>query len=160
MPVDDRSRRDARGVTLDGMPEKTPFAPLIRTQSDLQRAWQALMGPWRYSGMAVWMMVVLDDRPVPHLTEITECDEPPEDAGEALAQLLGSLADDLGPQARFAFLRSRPGTDVITETDRAWARSLYDAARRARVPCEVVHLGTRGSVRPITADDVGIGRPA
>ena len=60
------------------------------------------------------------------------------------------------PGLRVAFLRSRPGKGTVTDTDRAWATSLYAAARRASVPCEVVHLATRGAIRPIPADVVGI----
>ena len=57
---------------------------------------------------------------------------------------------------RVAFLRSRPGRDIVTDTDRAWATSLYATARRAGVPCAVVHLATRGASRPIPADVVGL----
>lgn len=140
---------------------KTPFAPIITTQASLREAWRSLMGPWSYGGQSVWMMMIVDDRPLPQLTEITESEEPPEELEEGLVELLRLLEAEVAPGARFAFLRSRPGVDVIADTDRAWAAALYAAARLAAVECEVVHLATRGAVRPITQDDLGLSaRPA
>lgn len=140
---------------------KTPFTPTIRTQAELRDAWEHLMGPWSFSGHSVWMMLVLDDRPLPQLTEITDADDPPapEDT-RGLSDLLTMLEREVAPGARVAFLRSRPGADVVTETDRAWAAGLYAAARDAHVRCEVVHLATRGSVRPVPPDDVGLATSA
>lgn len=136
---------------------KTPFNPQITTQASLQEAWRHLMGPWSFGGQSVWMMLIVDDRPVPQLIEITESEEPPELAhAEMLAELLTELERELAPGARFAFLRSRPGVSVITELDRTWAMFLYAAARHAGVACEVVHLATRDSIRPIPYDDVAV----
>lgn len=100
---------------------------------------------------------IVDDRPLPHLTEIAEAEDPPDTSeADGLADLLLMLDNEVAPGARVAFLRSRPGKDVVTDSDRAWARSLYASARRAGVPCEVVHLATRGAIRPIPADVIGI----
>ena len=133
------------------------FDPVLTTQSQLEDAWQELMGPWSFSGHSVWMMLVVDDRPLPHLTEIAETEDPPEVADtDGLAELLLMLDREVAPGMRVAFLRSRPGKDIVTDTDRAWATSLYASARRAGVPCEVVHLATRGAIRPIPADVVGL----
>ena len=133
------------------------FEPVLTTQARMEDAWRELMGPWSFSGHSVWMMLVVDDRPLPHLTEIAEAEDPP-DTSEAngLADLLLMLDNEVAPGMRVAFLRSRPGKGIVTDADRAWARSLYASARRAGVPCEVVHLATRGSIRPIPADVVGI----
>jgi hypothetical protein len=130
------------------------FAPIIRIQSDLEAAWHHLMGPWGFGGASIWMLVVLaDDRVLPHLTEIAEADEPPDAAGVArFAEVLAGL--DLEPGDRLAFLRSRPGGPAVTAADRAWAASLYAGARAAGVPCEVVHLATEGDVRPLPADEL------
>lgn len=160
-PVDSRSRdRDDR-VILDLM-TKTPYEPIINTQAALHNAWRHLMGPWGNDSHSVWMMLIVDDRPLRQLTEITEAEEPPDaEFTESIAELLRMLTRDVAPGARFAFLRSRPGPDLITDADRAWASTLYAAARLAGVQCEVVHLATRGAIRPIPQDDVGvIARPA
>lgn len=133
------------------------FSPTLTTQAALERTWRELMGPWSFGGHSVWMMLVVDDRPLPHLTEIAEAEDPPDAGGvDGLAEILLMLDREVAPGARVAFLRSRPGRDIVTDTDRAWARSLYAAARRAGVPCEVVHLATRGAIRPIPADVIGI----
>ena len=97
------------------------YEPVLTTQSQLEDAWRELMGPWSYGGHSVWMMLIVNDRPLPQLTEIADTAHP-------------------------------PGTEELD----AWATSLYAAARRASVPCEVVHLATRGAIRPIPADVVGI----
>lgn len=133
------------------------FEPVLTTQIQMEDAWRELMGPWSFSGHSVWMMLVVDDRPLPHLTEIAEAEDPPDTSeADGLADLLLMLDNEVAPGARVAFLRSRPGKDVVTDSDRAWARSLYASARRAGVPCEVVHLATRGAIRPIPADVIGI----
>ncbi|TGN63888.1 hypothetical protein EXE59_07940 [Nocardioides eburneiflavus] len=133
------------------------FEPVLTTQTQVEDAWRTLMGPWSFGGHSVWMMLVVGDRPLPQLTEISECEDPPDAAHvEGLAEILLMLDRDVAPGLHVAFLRSRPGRSTITETDRAWARSLYASARRAGVPCAVVHLATRGDIRPIPADVVGI----
>jgi hypothetical protein len=133
------------------------FDPVLTTQSQLEIAWHELMGPWSFSRHSVWMMLVVDDHPLPQLTEISETQDPPDVAHEdGLADILLMLDREVAPGMRVAFLRSRPGKDIVTDTDRAWATSLYASARRAGVPCEVVHLATRGAIRPLPADDVGI----
>lgn len=153
---------DAVGRIIFVSMTTTSFAPIVTTQAQLQTAWRQLMGPWSFGGHSIWLMLIVDDRPVPQLTEITESEEPPDaDYPESIATMLRMLDREIAPGARFAFLRSRPGVDAVTEADRAWATTLYAAAQLAEVPCEVVHLATRGAVRPITPDDVGvIARPA
>lgn len=133
------------------------FEPVLTTQTQVEDAWRELMGPWSFGRHSVWMMLVVDDRPLPQLTEISECEDPPDASHvDGLAEILLMLDRDVAPGLRVAFLRSRPGKGTVTDTDRAWARSLYAAARRAGVPCEVVHLATRGEIRPVPADVVGI----
>lgn len=131
-----------------------PFAPSIRSQTDLEAAWRHLMGPWSFGGQSVWMMLIVDDVPLPQLTEITEADEPDGELTRNFATVLRRLENDVVPGARFAFLLSRPGSGFITGLDRRWASALYDAARAAAVPCEVVHLATKGAIRPIPPDEL------
>lgn len=133
---------------------REPFAPTVRSQADLEAAWRHLMGPWSFGGQSVWMMLIVDDVPLPQLTEITEADEPFAEFHENFATLLRMLESDVVPGARFAFLLSRPGSGFITALDRRWASALYDAARTAGVPCEVVHLATKGAIRPIPPDEL------
>jgi hypothetical protein len=133
---------------------REPFAPTVRSQTDLEAAWRHLMGPWSFGGQSVWMMLIVDDVPLPQLTEITEADEPDELFHTNFPTVLRMLESDVVPGARFAFLLSRPGSGFITALDRRWASALYDAARAADVPCAVVHLATQGAIRPIPPDEL------
>jgi hypothetical protein len=136
--------------------DNQPFRPLIRTQADLEQAWRHLMEPLGFSRHSVWMMLVDgDDRPIPQITEIDGADEPPEpEEVDGLAEVLRRLRRDVAPHARFAFLRTRPGGGGINPDDRGWAQALYDAARLARVPIEVVHLANNIELVPIPMDDL------
>ena len=69
----------------------------------------------------------------------------------SLATVLSGLAAD---GRRFAFLRSRPGHGGVTDDDRAWAMSLYDAGRRAGVPVEVVHRACDDDLVAVPMDEV------
>ena len=137
------------------MTNTTPFRPIIRTQSDLQRTWQRLMSPLGFSGHSIWMLVIgPDDRPLPQITELTEADLPDGLVPDDFARLLRHLRDSGLESVRFAFLRSRPGGGGVTAEDRTWATFLYDAARLADVPVEVVHRASDHDLVPIPFDEV------
>lgn len=155
--VVEKARASTRNrASLVGMSE-TPFSPNIQTQAELEYAWRRLMGPWAFDGHSVWIMFIVKDRPIPQLTEITEAHEvPSRESLGGLTEVLRRLSQDVTKGARVAFLRSRPGPDLVTVDDRAWAEGLYAAARAADVPCEVIHLGTRGAIRALPADELGV----
>lgn len=133
------------------------FRPLLHTQSELESMWRRLMTPLGFDHHTLWMVVVKDDRPIPQLMEIVEVSEPPEDEDvEAFAHVLGGLAR---PDTRFAFLRSRPGGGSPDVVDRAWARALRDAGRRAGARIEVVHVAHDHDVLPVALDDL-LAEPA
>ena len=136
--------------------DKQPFRPLIRTQADVEHAWRQLMEPLGFGDHSIWMMLIEgNDRPIPHLSEIAGAEAAPEtDDVDGLAELLRRLRDDVSPDARFAFLRSRPGGGGPNPDDLGWAQALYDAARLARVPIEVVHLANDHELVPIPMDDL------
>lgn len=137
------------------MTDTTPFRPTIRTQSDLHRTWQRLMSPLGFSGHSIWMMVIgPDDRPLPQLMELTEADLPDGLVAEDFARLLRHLGESGLDFVRFAFLRSRPGAGGVTADDRAWATFLYDAARLAGVPTEVVHRASDHDLVPVPFDEM------
>ena len=132
-----------------------PFRPLIRTQADLEHAWRHLMQPLGFGDHSIWMMVINGDRPIPQLSEITGAVTPPEtEEVDGLAELMRRLRADVSPTVRFAFLRSRPGSGGPNPNDLGWAQALYDAARLARVPIEVVHLANDHDLVPIPMDDL------
>lgn len=132
------------------------FQPTIRSQADLESAWRQLMGPWSYGSRSIWMMLIRDAVPIPHLTQITDADEPDELFVTSFGTVLGLLQEDVVPgvSVSFAFLVSRPGSGFLTASDRRWASVLYGVTRDADVPCEIVHLGTKGAIRPIPPDEL------
>lgn len=130
--------------------------PLIRSQSELHDAWTTFMQPLGFSGDSIWLMLIgPDDRPVPHLTEIEDAEQPPEPAAiEGFAEMLRMLRAEIVPDGRFAFLRTRPGGGGITAADRAWAHALHEAGRLAGVPVEVVHRACDVDLVPVPMDEL------
>ncbi len=133
---------------------REPFRPTIRTQADLERAWRHLLGPLGFSGSSTWMLLVgADDRLLPQLTQVEDCDRPPEpEVLDGFAEVARTLLGDLDPGGRWALLRSRPGAGGPSELDRAWAQGLLAALRARGVPTEVMHLATDVDVVPLPYD--------
>ncbi|MDN4171487.1 hypothetical protein QWY28_00875 [Nocardioides sp. SOB77] len=134
------------------------YAPVIETQTDVERAWRTLMRPLGWTRTSTWLMFVGPDRrPFPPLTEIDDCaGPPPGDIARQLGALLAHLRADSLPGVRVAFLRSRPGLGGIEDDDRAWAAALYAAARTAGMPAEVVHLATDEDVVAVPMDEAAL----
>jgi hypothetical protein len=135
---------------------QSPYAPVIRTQADLEQAWRHLMEPLGFSRHSLWLMFLQPDgTPLPQLTEVEDCDHPPTAEEEAaFAQLIGRLGREMRGGERIVFLRSRPGRGGAGPDDLAWARCLYAACRVADVPTEVVHLATDDMLVPLPMDEV------
>lgn len=128
----------------------------IHSQSDLLDLWSTLMQPLGFSRHSLSILFIdHDGRPIPHLTEVEDAGPPPpEEEWAGFADLIGSLAAELVPDGRVAFLRCRPGSGGITSDDRAWARSLYETGRLAGVAVEVVHRACDTDLVPIPVDEV------
>ncbi|NYD56258.1 hypothetical protein BKA08_000496 [Nocardioides marinisabuli] len=142
---------------MDTTPDPTPLAhhrPVVRTQSDLLQLWRGLMGELGFARSSTWVLHLdEDERPTRRLLEIDDC------AGEPVADDLDSLTTMLlrvagTPPGRWVFLRSRPGSHGPDRTDRAWARGLAQACRRAGVVTDVVHLATDQRLVPLPADNL------
>jgi hypothetical protein len=143
-------------------PSPTDLPELVRDQAELELLWRTLMQPLGWSRSSIWVLLVeADGHPVRQLTEIVDDGTVPD--GDQLAgfcEWLASLTDELFPGARVAFLRSRPGRGGLVDDDRDWAERLYAAARRAAVPCEVVHVATDTEVVPVPLDEISVRRSA
>jgi hypothetical protein len=89
----------------------TPYAPVIRSQADLEDAWRHLLGPLGFSGHSLWLMFVQPDGvPLPHLSQVEDCVTPPTDVEQAnFVALLKTLRREMRKDERLVFLRSRPG---------------------------------------------------
>jgi hypothetical protein len=143
--------------TDDHIPPLLPVhqVPPLRTQADLHRQWQAMMGPLGFSGRRLWLLFLEpDDHPTELLLQIDEVPEEPR-AGEAdsLVRLCAEVVREhaLG---RVAVLLSRPGEGRVRSGDRRWGRAILEAAERLGVPFAPVHLATDERVVPLTGDDL------
>lgn len=131
-----------------------PYRPSVRTQAALEVVWRHLMGPGGFDRRSIWLLRVdADHRPIPVVTEITDCEDRP---GPELVRQLGDLLrglDDDDPGGSFAFLLSRPGAG-IGEDDRVWARCLLEAGTAGGVRLEMLHLATDAGTVPLPPDEL------
>jgi hypothetical protein len=138
------------------MDEETPsldeVADLpIHSQADLDRLWRALVGDLGFSHRRLWVLLVCDDgRPIPHVVQV---DEIPELPGDDLVHLL-EMCQHLDDEAAVAVLLSRPGSDGLTATDKAWGAALLAAARATGVSCWPLHVANDVAIRVVAPDDL------
>ncbi len=137
---------------------RQPHRPLdapVRTAAELELRWDDLLGPYGYDFESIWVTWFDDhDLQVPHLMPV---DEIPPELDPVLVgnlfQVAMTVVDD-GRATSIALALTRPGTEAVTETDRARARTLLEAGRSQNVPLRPLHLATDDGVRPLTADDL------
>lgn len=137
----------------------TPTPVLVRTQADLESFWRSLMEPLGFSGRALWFMLLVDDRTTDVLVEISDLPAVPEPQDLAgFGHVIGDLAAD-DARTRVALLLARPGSAVVTEADRAWARGLLAAIRAAGATAAPLHLATDEALRVVAPDDLAAPAP-
>lgn len=147
------ARPEERSVV--GMTPK-PFAPVLRTQADVECAWRSLIHPLGWPERRLWFMFVGSDGvPLPMVSELREL---PDAIDRASADndvwAWRAVLDEFDPGGRVALLLCRPGAGVPTVEDRLLATTLYDACRAAGLATEVIHLATDADFYPLPADDL------
>ncbi|TQL68324.1 hypothetical protein FB381_2213 [Nocardioides albertanoniae] len=137
------------------MTAKTPYAPVLRTQADVEAAWRHLINPLGWPEPRLWFMFIgRDGVPFPQLGQIEEMPaEIDAEGSENVATMMGQLVGDMGFD-RVAFLLCRPGGGSPGASDRRNAAELYAACRAAPVPVEVIHLATDKDFWPMPMDMV------
>ncbi|GGR40228.1 hypothetical protein J2S40_001907 [Nocardioides luteus] len=137
------------------MTDKNPYAPVLRTQTDVEAAWRHLIHPLGWPEPRLWFMFVgADGVPFPQLCQIEELPaEIGADGATSVAATMGGLISELGFE-RVEFLLCRPGGGPPSSTDRQNAETLYAACRAATVPLGVIHLATDKEFWPIPLDAV------
>jgi hypothetical protein len=143
----------------DDIPQLLPpeQMPRVLTQTDLHRHWRALMGELGFGYSRLYLQFIgIDGRAEPFVPEIAELpDLPDSELTEALMRICAELLDrDLEPGTRVAVLYARPGGRAVTRADRAWGRSLTDAAQRVGVPIWQVHLANDEQLTVLAPDDL------
>jgi hypothetical protein len=141
------------------MTDKTPYAPVLRTQADVEAAWRHLIKPLGWADPRLWFMLIDPDGvPFPQLCQIEEMPiEIGEDGAANVSSMLRDLIDELGLD-RVAFLLCRPGGGPPNRSDQKNAADLYAACAADDVPVDVVHLATDDDFWPVPLDALGEAR--
>lgn len=143
-----------------GMIRRTDRRPCVRNQSELDRFWQRWTRA-RSNEVAgtTCALVFADGRMTRKALTFVDIDGPLGDAEQhLLARWIRDLLDEETAGWSVAMLMTRPGLPTVDERDIAWAASLYVAARRAGVGCEVVHLAVGRRVLPLPLDALTMRR--
>jgi hypothetical protein len=136
-----------------------PEDTYVRSAAELTELWQDLMGAGGFGRRSLWLIFLYEDRQLSPV--VMPIDDIPADPDAEmltnLATIVAGLADDTGI-ATTALLLSRPGSDHVTASDRAWARS--SAVAFGALSPWPVHLATHGRVRVFAPDDLIASRSA
>lgn len=130
--------------------------PQVTDQAELHQRWTLLMGELGFGSPRIyWLFTSPDGSTDGVIVEITELPDLP-DTETSAAMMRGSarLLAQLTPGARVALLYARPGRGGLSATDRAWARSLTDAAQEAGIPMWPVHVANDEALRVVAPDDL------
>lgn len=134
------------------MKNRTLLEQPIRTAIELHQYWRELMKPLGFSQRRLYF-VFLDHerRAVPQIHEISDIPARPD--REFLDSLM-SILDHFSDSFAFALLLARPGDHSMDAQDRAWARELVAASRRAGIALEPIHLANDLDLVPFAGDDL------
>ena len=116
------------------MTDKIPYAPVLRTQADVEAAWRHLINPLGWPEPRLWFMLVDPDGvPFPQLCQIEGL--PVEIADEGAANLATML----------------PYSEASENSDTPMPATCAVAA----VPVDVIHLATDQDFWPVPLDALG-----
>ncbi len=129
----------------------------ISTDAQLREHWTQLMGDWGFGQRTLWLLFLEQDRGLmPTIVPIDGLPQEPDDNSlQHVTDLVSTMRHELGA-ASTPMLISRPGPDIISASDRRWARILLDAAHD-QVPRWPVHLATNATVQVFAPDDLPAG---
>jgi hypothetical protein len=131
--------------------------PAVRTQADLRRTWQALMGKTRYTDRRVWLLFLAPDgRLLGPLLSLDDLPDGPYDLEvDEVVTVCREILDGPGGGGSVAMLITRPGRDRWHVGDRAWGRYLTAAAHRIGGQVWPVHQANQRELVMVHADDAG-----
>lgn len=123
----------------------------VRTDADLFRLWQELMGPWGFGTRTLWLLFLsADGYPAKVIVPIEDV---PVEPDVAVIRNLQMIVAELDLVGSVPLLLSRPGRAAMTAADRRWA-----AALRADTPAEMrrwpMHLATYNRIQVFAPDDL------
>ncbi len=135
---------------------KTPYAPVLCSQSDVLQFWVRICRPLGWARRDLWFCVIGGDgRPTPMMTQVEDLPEDPDSAAVGnLGWIWRRLLDDHEPGGRVAGLLCRPGAGGSQPADRAWGRAIVGAAQEHGAPIEVLHVACDQLIFPLPMDEL------
>ena len=135
---------------------RTAMSTPIHRAQELDQFWHTMMGPLGFTRRKLWVLFLADDGlPVPQLMEIEDVPSVPDAMTcESLMSLCEMVLDDVIPGGSVALLLTRPGSDQMSDTDRAWARTLIAAAASEGVELWPVHMANDVLLQVFAPDDL------
>jgi hypothetical protein len=126
----------------------------VRTDTDLYRLWQELMGPGGFGKRSLWLMFLgPDGRPTKVLVPIEDIPAEPDPLlVRHLHKILVDLSADIDIGSVPALL-SRPGPARMTAADRRWAAAWRTDAR-PEITRWPMHLATYERIQVFAPDDL------
>ncbi|WP_018155847.1 hypothetical protein [Demetria terragena] len=123
----------------------------IRSDADLYALWDSIVGEPGFARRCLWLIFLdLDHRPMDVIVPIDGIPETPEIEG--VSRLLEMVRGQV-PEGTVATMLSRPGSQRIRESDRAWARAIESLLADQR-PHWPVHLATDHGLGVFALDDL------
>ena len=154
-----RDRAPIALMTYDDIPPLLPPAdlPAVRTEADLRRAWQTLMGRLGFPDRRLWLLFLGGEgRPGGPLLSIDNLPDGPYDLPvEDLVTICREILGGPGGAGSVAMLITRPGTDPWHVGDRAWGRYLTAAAHRVGGTVWPVHRANDSELVAVPAEESG-----
>jgi hypothetical protein len=146
-------------MTYDDIPPLLPPGdlPAVRTQADLRRAWQALMGRLGFPDRRLWLLFLdAEGRPGGPLLSIDNLPDGPYDLPvEDLVTICREILGGPGGGGSVAMLITRPGSEEWHVGDRAWGRYLAAAAHRVGGKVWPVHRANDRELVAVPAEESG-----
>ncbi|MDN5851574.1 MAG: hypothetical protein L0K86_01790, partial [Actinomycetia bacterium] len=99
--------------------------------------------------------VLPDGMMFPHIVQVADTPTYPAEADlDGLMHLCADAFDVVGDDTTVALLLSRPGSAVVSDSDRAWATGISATARARSIRAYPMHLATDQAVRVLAPDDL------
>ena len=136
--------------------EPADSLPQIHNDRDLYECWRIMLGELGFTERTLWVAFILPDGTViPHVVQVAEAPQFPsvEDITALYAMCTRELAY-FGSEASIALLLTRPGADVVTDSDRAWGVSMANASRTTGIRTHPLHLASDKALRVLAPDDL------
>lgn len=128
----------------------------VRSSAELESCWRELIEPLGFSSRQLFAIVMDSDGEVfPHLINITDCPESPEQAMVAnFVEILRDVSKAAGSNTSCAVVWARPTPSGCRESDLIWARSLARELARVGLARWPIHVANDSVLQVVGPDDL------